>query len=170
MRLQLIIVLLVTIVQTSISQDIQELEKRNGFKDIKLGMIADSVKGVKFKKEFKEKDEFPAKLYTVEHPDLARIGEVKIDRIELKAYKDLVYEISVIADKDTRLMKALESLYGKADYDMKSEVYFWRGTTLILKFRAHGRGHLELLYTSFPIHQMMKADKNQKVDDIANDF
>jgi hypothetical protein len=169
MRL-LTIFLLVAAFQTSVSQDISELEKRNGFKDIKLGMIADSVKGAKFKKEFKEKDEFPAKLYTVEHPDFARVGEVKIDHIEIKAYKDLVYEISVVAAKDTRLMKALESLYGKADYDMKTEVYFWRGTTLILKFRSQGRNHLELLYTSFPIHQMMKADKNQKVDDIADDF
>jgi hypothetical protein len=169
MRL-LTIFLLVAAFQTAVSQDISELEKRNGFKDIKLGMIADSVKGAKFKKEFKEKDEFPAKLYTVEHPDFARVGEVKIDHIEIKAYKDLVYEISVVAAKDTRLMKALESLYGKADYDMKTEVYFWRGTTLILKFRSHGRNHLELLYTSFPIHQMMKADKNQKVDDIADDF
>lgn len=169
MRL-LTIVLLVAAFQTSVSQDISELEKRNGFKDIKLGMIADSVKGVKLKKEFKEKDEFPAKLYTVEHPDYARVGEVKIDHIEIKAYKGLVYEISVVAAKDTRLMKALESLYGKADYDMKTEVYFWRGTTLILKFKSHSRNHLELLYTSFPIHQMMKADKNQKVDDIADDF
>lgn len=169
MRLSILLLLIVAF-QTCVSQDISELEKRNGFKDIKLGMIADSVKGVKFKKDFKEKDEFPAKLYSVEHPDLSRIGEVKIDRIELKAYKDLVYEISVVTEKDTRLMKALESLYGKADYDMKTEVYFWRRTTLILKFRSHGRNHLELLYTSFPIHQMMKADKNQKVDDIANDF
>jgi hypothetical protein len=170
MRIPIIFFLIIAAFQTAVSQDVSELEKRNGFKDIKLGMIADSIKGIKFKKEFKERDEFPAKLYAVEHPDFARIGEVKVDRIEIKAYKDLVYEISVVAEKDTRLMKALESLYGKADYDMKTEVYFWRGTTLILKFRSHGRNHLELLYTSFPIHQMMKADKNQKVDDIANDF
>jgi len=170
MRISIIFFLIIAAFQTAVSQDISELEKRNGFKDIKLGMIADSVKGIKFKKDFKEKDEFPAKLYAVEHPDFARIGEVKVDRIELKAYKDLVYEISVVAEKDTRLMKALESLYGKADYDMKAEVYFWRGSTLLLRFRPHGRNHLELLYTSFAIQQMMKADKNQKVDDIANDF
>ncbi len=152
------------------SQDIGELEKRNGFKDIKLGMIADSVNGVKLKKEFKEKDEFPAKLYTVDHPDYANIGEVKVDQIELKAYKDLIYEISVVTKKDPRLMKALESLYGKADYDLKAETYFWKTENMILKFRSHGKHHLELLFQSYLIHKMMKTDKNQKVDDIANDF
>lgn len=157
-------------INISLGQDISELEKRNGFKTIKLGMNPDSVKGVKLRKEFKEKDEFPAKLYTVEDPGLASIGEVKIDRIELKAYKDLIYEISVIAEKDIRLMKALESIYGKADYDIKNEFYFWRTENMILKFKSHGRGHLELLFTSYAIHKMMKADKNQKVDDIANDF
>src|SRR5687768_8013774 len=91
-------------------QDLAELDKRNGFKDIKLGSSIDSVKGFKLKKEFKERDEYPAKLYEVEHPDYEKIGEVKIDKVELKTYKDLIYEINVVTDKDERLMKALESL------------------------------------------------------------
>ena len=153
-----------------LAQNISELEKRNGFKTIKLQMIADSIKGAKLKKEFKEKDEFPAKLYSVEDSTLTSIGEVKVSKIEVKAYKDIVYEISVVTEKDTRLMKALESIYGKADYDLKNEFYFWRTDNMILKFKSHGRAHLELLYISYNIHKMMKADKNQKVDDIANDF
>lgn len=152
------------------AQDLGELEKRHGFKDIRLGMVADSVRGSKLKKEFRERDQYPAGLYTVEHPDYSRIGEVKVKNIELKAYSNLVYEISVIVDKDTRLIKALESVYGKADYDMKNETYFWRTENLILKFRSAGKNSLELLYTSFVIHRMMKDDKEKKVDDIANDF
>jgi hypothetical protein len=169
MRTSLLLFLLLPF-QLSLAQGISELEKRNGFKDIKLGMVADSVKGVKFKKDIKEFDEFPAKLYSVEHPDFASIGEVKVDRIEIKAYKNLVYEISVVTVKDTRLMKALESIYGKADYDLKKEFYFWRTDNLVLKFRPHGRNHLEMLYVSYAAHKVMRADKNQKVDDIANDF
>ena len=154
----------------ALAQDISELEKRNGFKDIKLGMVADSLKGAKLKKEFKERDEFEAKLYSIDYPDYKKIGEVDVEGLEVKTYKDLVYEISVVTDKDTRVMKALESLYGKADYDLKKETYFWRSENLILKFRSHSKHRLELIYTSFIIHKMMKADKNQKVDDIANDF
>jgi hypothetical protein len=151
-------------------QNLEELEKRYGFKDIRLETIPDSVKGVKFEKEFKEKDEFPAKLYSVSHDDYARVGDVKVKQIELKAYKDQIYEISVVFDKDVRLMKALESLYGKADYDMKNETYFWKTDKLILKFRSAGRHQLELLYMSYAVQKLMKEDKKKKVDDIANDF
>jgi len=133
-------------------------------------MPVDSVKGVKFKKDIKEKDEFPAKLYATEHPDYSKIGEVAVNRVELKAYKGLVYEITVIAEKDTRLMKALESIYGKANYDQLNELYFWTADNLIMKFKSHSRNQLEMVYTSHIVHKMMKEDKNKKVEDIADDF
>jgi len=166
-------VLFLTLYTPSFSQDLTELEKRHGFKSIRLDMPVDSVTGAKLKKEFMEKlkdDEFPAKLFTVENPDYAQIGEVKVSKIELKTYKDIVYEIIVTADKDPRLMKALESLYGKADYGMKTETYFWKTPSLILTFKSADRTHLQLVYTSFNAHKTMKEDKNRKVDEIANDF
>jgi hypothetical protein len=149
---------------------IAELEKRNGFKDLKLGMQIDSIKGFKLKKEFKEKEEFDAKLYSVENPLYATIGEVKINTVEVKTYKDQVYQIHVVADKDPRLMKALESIYGIAEYDIKRETYFWKGQTLILKFRSFSRNQLEMVYTSYPVLNQMKTDKGKKVQDIAEDF
>ncbi|MFZ6010957.1 MAG: hypothetical protein ACOYXT_11490 [Bacteroidota bacterium] len=152
------------------AQDIPELEKRNGFKDIKLGMVVDSVKGIKLKKEFKERGEFPAKLYEVEHPDYQKIGEVEISKVELKAYKDLIYQITVVADKDTRLMKALESIYGQAEYDIKHETYFWKSKNLVLKFRSHTKHHLEMSYISYPVLNQMREDKGKKVQNIAEDF
>jgi hypothetical protein len=155
------------------SQDLTELEKRHGFKDIRLDMPVDSVTGAKLKKEIKEKLkdlEYNARLFAVENPDYAQIGEVKVSKIELKTYKDIIYEICVVADKDPRLMKALESLYGKASYDMKSEMYFWKTPTLILTFKSADRSHLQLVYTSFNVHKTIKEDKDRKVDDIANDF
>jgi hypothetical protein len=165
-----IFLLLFTSYTISFSQDLSELDKRNGFKDIRLGMIIDSVKGFKLKKEFKEKGEYPAKLFEVEHADYEKIGEVKVHQIELKTYKDLIYEINVITDKDERLMKALESLYGKSEYDMKNKTYFWKTDGLILKFRSEGKHRLQMLYISYVVHRAMREDKNQKVDDIANDF
>ncbi len=152
------------------SQDISELDKRNGFKDIKLGSPIDSVTGYKLQKEFKEKDEFPAKLFSVDNHAYEKIGEVKVNKVELKTYKDLIYEIKVVANKDSRLMKALESLYGKADYDLKNDTYFWKTENLILKFQSEGKNKLMLLYVSYGLHRMMKEDKDKKVDDIANDF
>ena len=161
---------LLTLATSAICQDTTELDKRNGFKNIKLGYPIDSVQGYKLLKEFKEKNEFPAKLYEVDHPDYQTIGEVKVNKVELKTYKDLIYEIRVVAHKDPRLMKALESLYGVAEYDIKNETYFWKTENLILKFQSEGKNKLELLYISFGIHKAMKEDKEKKVDDIANDF
>jgi hypothetical protein len=154
----------------SFSQDIAELDKRHGFKDIKLGFPIDSVVGYKLQKEFKEKDEFPAKLYSVENREYETIGEVKVNKVELKTYNDLIYEIKVVTNKDSRLMKALESIYGKADYDVKNDTYFWKTESLILKFHSEGKNRLVLLYISYSLQRTMKEDKNKKVEDIANDF
>ena len=152
-------------------QDLIELERRNGFKDLKLAIPVDSVKGEKkLKKEFKEQDEFLAKLYSVENPEYESIGEISVSKVEIKTYKDLVYQIHIVTDKDPRLMKALESTYGPAAYDMKKETYFWKGKTLILKFRSYSRNQLEMIYSSYRILQMMKEDKGKKVEDIADDF
>jgi hypothetical protein len=164
------LILLIAAFCTCEAQNLGELEKRNGFKDIKLGMIADSVKGVKLKKEFKERDEFPAKLFEVENPEYARIGEVNVNKVELKSYKDQIYQIHVVTDKDRRLMKALESIYGRPEYDLKGETYFWKSENLILTFRSFSKDQLEMIYTSYVVLQKMKDDKGKKVQDIADDF
>lgn len=150
--------------------DLTELDKRNGFKNIKLGMHVDSLTGAKLKKEFKEKGNFPAKLFIVEDPDNSTIGEVEVKKIEVKTYKDLVYEISVLTEKDTRLMKGLESALGKPIYDVRDETYTWVGKNLSMKFRSPHKNQLELLYSSAIVRKMMIADKNKKIEDIANDF
>ena len=117
LRFTVILLIMATVAHAQVS----ELERRNGFKDIKLGSASDSLKGAKLKKEFKESDEFDAQLFEVDHPDYNSIGEVDIKKLEIKTYKNLIYEITVVTPKDPRLMKALESIYGKSEYDIKSE-------------------------------------------------
>lgn len=156
---------------TAFAQDIAELEQRNGFKDLKLGLHIDSVRGEKkLRKEFLEQGEFAARLYSVADAAYATVGEIAVDEIEVKTYRDLVYEIRVTTEKDPRLMKALESIYGLAEYDMKRETYFWKSRTLVLKFRSASRKQLEMVYISYPILALMKEDKGKKVEDIADDF
>lgn len=147
-----------------------ELDKRNGFKDIKMASPIDSVKGAKLKKDIKEKGHYPAKLYTIDHPDYATIGEVKVNKIEAKAYNGLIYEIVVLTEKDTRLMKGMESVLGKPIYDVRDESYNWTGQNLSLKFKNHSKNQLELKYTSGLVLKMMKEDKEKKIDEIADDF
>jgi hypothetical protein len=133
-------------------------------------MNIDSLKGCKFKKDMKLKEEFPVKLFAVENPEYSKIGEVKIDGIEIITYKNLIYEITVVTDKDPRLMKALESIYGQAEYNVKEETYFWRGNGILLKFKSQSKTKLEMVYTSPKVFNLMKEDKGKKVQDIADDF
>jgi hypothetical protein len=146
-----------------------ELQKRNGFKTIKLAQHVDSVKGTSFKKEFKEKEEFPAKLYSVMHDDYNMIGEVKVDAIAIKTYKDLVYEIEVTTLKDLRLMKGMELAFGKATYNVRTKAYHWGADSLSLTFIGNKKTQT-LIYRSYPVFRRMYIDKGKKIEDIAEGF
>ena len=151
-------------------QNLAELDRRNGFKDLKLGTHIDSVKGAEFKKETKEKNEFPAKLYEVDNEDYKSIGEVRVKKVEVKTYKDHVYEIIVITNKDTRLMKGMEKSFGKPLYILVTDSYNWKTDSLSLTFKDHSKNELRLTYRCYPILKMMRVDKGKKIEDIAADF
>lgn len=153
-----------------LAQDDSELAKRNGFKDIQLGTPVDSVVGSKFKKDIKEKNEYPAALYEVDNPEYKSIGEVKVKKVELKVYKGLIYQIDVITNKDTRLMKGMEKAYGKPKYILPTDSYNWVADSLSLTFKDHSKKEIKLTYRSYPVLKMMRVDKGKKIDDIADDF
>ncbi len=165
-----LILLLFLVPAFAFSQNTEELDRRNGFKDIKLGGHIDSVKGAAFKKDVKEKGEFDAKLYEVDHPAYQSIGEVKIRQVEVKTYKDLVYEIVVITDKDTRLMKGLVKSFGEPKYILTTDSYNWITSNLSLTFNDHSKKEIRLRYRCYPVLKMMQEDKGRKIDEIADDF
>lgn len=167
--LSLILTLSLPVLAQPKQQDSAELEKRNGFKSIKLNQHIDSVKGSELKKEFLEKNEFPARLYVVKNDFLGSIGEVKIKSIELKTYKDLVYEIEVITEKDPRLMQGMEKALGEAVYNIQTDAYHWRAPSLSLTFFGHKNWN-KLLYKSYVVIKMMHADRGKKIETIAEDF
>ena len=152
------------------AQDTGELARRNGFKDIKLGSHIDSIKGTRFKKDIKEKNEFPVKLYSVDYGEYKSIGEVKVKRLELKTYKDFIYEIDITTEKDTRLMKGMVKSFGEPKYIITSDTYNWITETLSLTFKNHSKKEILLTYRCYPVLKMMRVDKGKKVDDIAEDF
>ena len=154
----------------TVAQDRAELARRNGFKDLKLGSHVDSVKVASFKKDTKEKNEFPVKLYAVENDEYKSIGEVKVKKVEIKTYKDLVYEINVVTTKDPRLMKGLEKSFGKPGYIIPTDTYNWKADSLSLTFKDFSKNELLLTYRYYPVLKQMRIDKGKKIDDIANDF
>lgn len=169
MKRILFVIALFSTFSKSGAQDITELNRRNGFKDIKLGSSIDSIKGATLKKEFKEKNEFEAKLYEVNHIDYKTIGEVEVKNLQLMTYKDLVYKIVVSTSKDPRVMKALEKSYGKATYVVRTTSYNWAAENLSLTFKAH-KNKVDLIYRSYPVLRKMAEDKGKKIEEIAEDF
>ncbi len=154
----------------SVGQDLAELDRRKGFKDIRLGTRIDSLKGAEFKKDILEKNEFPAKLYGVEKPEYEQIGEVKVRKVEVKTYKNEIYEIVVITHKDTRLMKGMQKSFGKPLYILPTDTYNWKTDSLSLTFKDHSKNELRLTYRYYPVLKKMQIDKGKKIDQIAEDF
>jgi hypothetical protein len=147
----------------------EELQKRNGFKSIKLAQHIDSVTGATFSREIKEKDEFPAKVYAVKDDKYNAIGEVQVNSVEVKTYRDLVYEIQVTTDRDPRLMKGMEMALGKATYNVRTKAYHWAADSLSLTFTGTKK-NLVLLYRSYPVYKKMYRDRGKKIEKIADDF
>jgi hypothetical protein len=162
-------VLLLLIYSYSNAQDVTELERRNGFKEIKLGMLIDSVKGAEFKKDFIERKEFPVKQYETKHPDYMTIGDVPVKLISLKVYKGFIYEIEVTTGHDPKVMRGLEKSYGKATYSLRTESYYWKAQTLSLVYKGH-RKEVKLTYRSAPVIRMMYVDKGKQIEEVAEDF
>lgn len=165
-----IILFLIGLSAPAIGQDLAELDRRKGFKDIKLGTRVDSLEGAEFKKDVLEKNEFPVKLYDVENDAYKTIGEVKVRKVEVKAYKDEIYEIVVITHKDTRLMKGMQKSFGKPLYILPTDTYNWKTDSLSLTFKDHSRNELRLTYRYYPVLKKMQVDKGKKIDAIAEDF
>ncbi len=166
----LIISFLSIVINTGLwAQNPYELDRRNGFKDIKLGSPIDSVKGVVFKKDIMEQKMFPAKIYETKHADYKSIGEVTVKKIELKTYKGLIYEIHVFLPKDQRVMQGLEKSYGEATFSVRLHAYYWKAENLSLVFKGDGK-KIHLTYKSASMLKMMHDDKSKKVNEVAEEF
>jgi len=153
------------------SQDVAELVRRNGFKDIKLGSPVDSVQGAIFEKDFIEIKEFEAKQYEVKNPAYEKIGEAEVKSVGLKTYKGLIYEIIVTTPKDPRIMRGLEKSYGKATYNIRTETYNWHVPKQIsLIYKGLNKKEVTLTYRSYPVIKLMYDDKKKKIEEIADDF
>lgn len=150
--------------------DSEELERRNGFKSIRLNFPVDSVKGAEFKEDITEKGGFQSKVYQVTGEEFKSIGSVKIEKVRLKAYKGLVYEIVVITEKNPDLMKGLSKALGKPSFSVRTNIYSWRSKSVALTFEPSGKNDLKLTYKSYPVFRLMAEDKGRKAEEIMNDF
>lgn len=169
MAFRLIIALLL-VGSAGFAQGVEELDRRNGFKDIKMASNVTAYEGLEFKKDI-EDEVFPeAQLYTARKGHYESIGTLKIYDLEVKVYKDSIFEIKVITEKDANLYKGLKKAFGEPEFAYRANKYYWQTERLKLLYGSHSNNKIEMVYRSFLMSDKLKEDKKQVVEEIVDDF
>lgn len=146
----------------------QELDDRNGFKNIKLLSKATDYSELKFSKD--QEEEFKA-IYTRTSGSLQYIGDIQIKELNVYTYNDIIYRIEVATGKNTQLFKGLEKAYGKSKFAVVTNVYVWKGDKVALTFASEKGGKRVVMnYTTPEIKEIIKEDKEKKIQALSDDF
>jgi len=156
----------------SLAQSSEALDEKNGFQDILMLSSARNNKKLEFKKDL---DHEKVPLRQVQYYEAAKgeyesIGTVKIKSLEVWAYQDQVFQIRVLTEQDTDLYKGLRQLFGKPDYSIREDLYYWSGNKVRLSYRAESKSRLELIYFSQLLDDILKQEKKEEINSIADDF
>jgi len=152
------------------AQGVEELEKRNGFKDIKLASDVTLYEGLIFEKEIDDEKFGKLQIYIRKKEHYTNIGIIKIDYMEVRTYNGEVYEVQVVINKDPKMYGGLKKAFGPPQYSPVTNDYFWRADSLKLMYRSYGKNQLEMVYHSYVIDRKLKDEKKEEIDDIASDF
>ncbi|MDH5396573.1 MAG: hypothetical protein OEX02_00395 [Cyclobacteriaceae bacterium] len=157
---------------TGKGQSVEELDKRNGFKDIKLNSEITQYDELEFKKKIKD-EVFPdAKLYVNKKGSYTTIGNIPVIGVEVSTYKDRIFQIRVETDKNTNLYKGLATAFGEGSWSLRKKAYVWSAENLSLVFRSVGKNKesLELIYYSYVMVRERKEEKKEYVREVSDDF
>lgn len=152
------------------AQSSEELDRRNGFKDIKMASNVNAYEGLEYKKDIEDRVFPEAKLYTAKKGYYESIGGLKIFDLEVKVYKDSIFEIKVITEKDPNLYKGLKKAFGEPEFAYRSNKYYWQSDRLKLLYGSHSNNKIEMVYWSYEMNKKLKAEKKQVVEEIVDDF
>ena len=146
----------------------EELDRRNGFKDIKLLTDISKLEGLEYWKAQKNKPKHD--LYRSTKEAYSLIGDVQVFKITVYTYRNLAYKIEVIAEKDEQLFRSLEKAFGKIKYSMGSQVSYWAGEEVRLTYESVNAGKIKLTYSANGINQIIASDKQKAVDSLSSEF
>lgn len=147
-----------------------ELDRRNGFKDIKLNSQVSTYEGLEFKRAMEDRIFPEVDLYLAKKGYYETIGGKKVHSLTVKAYKGDVFEIKVIVSKDPDLYKGLKKNFGNPKFDLRKDEYYWSTEKLRLSYASLSKNKIVMTYWSFPVHQKLKDNKKKEIEAIADDF
>jgi hypothetical protein len=164
----LITLLFLVISVSSFSQFSAELDKRNGFKDIKILTDVTSYPGLEYWKNDKSKEDHA--LYRAKNGSYEKIGNVEIYKITIYTYRSLIFKIEVITANNEKLFRSLEKAYGKLHSSLAASYSYWDGEKVRLNYETLGSKKIKLTYLSKQIKQMIALDKKKAVDSLSSEF
>ena len=165
-----IIVAIVLFSASLFAQNVQGLQDRNGFKDIKLASDVNLYEGLIYEKEVNDEKFGKLQIYSRQKDAYASIGTIPIRDLKVTVYNGEVYLIQVIIDKNPKMYGGLKKAFGPPKFSPVTNDYFWQADSLKLIYRAYDKKQLEMIYRSFVIERKLKDEKKEEIEDIANDF
>ena len=164
----LITLLLLGISVSSFSQFSKELDKRNGFKDIKILTDVTSYPGLEYWKE--DKSQIDHAIYRATNGNYEKIGEVDIYKITVYTYRKLIFKIEVTTANNEKLYRSFEKAYGKLNSSLAASYSYWDGEKVRLNYETLGSKKIKLTYLSKQIKQMIALDKKKAIDTLSSEF
>ncbi len=152
----------------ALAQSNKELDARNGFKDIKLLSNVTKNNALAFWKEQKNKEEHS--FYRPVKGSYEIIGNVKIHSLRVATYRNLIYEIVVITEKNEELFRGLEKAFGKIKYSVGSQVSYWESENVKLTYEPENKTKVKLTYSAKGINQIIATDKKKAIEDLSSEF
>lgn len=164
------IVLLILLPLIASGQTVEELDKRNGFQDIQMASAVNDYEGLEYKKDI-ENEIFPeAKLYTAKKGFYQNIGNLKIYELEVLVYRDSIFLIRVVTDKDPMLYKGLKTAFGPPEFSMRTGKSSWDGKNVRLIYDDYSKKRMQMVYFSHLMVKKLKEDKKEAVQKMAEEF
>lgn len=156
--------------QALFAQSAEELDNRNGFKDIKMVSDVTQYEGLRYDRDIEDEKFQNFSVYTAKKEHYESIGTVKVHELEVLAFKGEVYKIKVVTDKNTKLYGGLKKAFGEPNYSPRSDNYYWATDNLVLIFKSHSKNKLQLTYQSYIVEQKLKQEKKDEIQSISEDF
>lgn len=145
-----------------------ELDERNGFKNIKLLSKANEYPELKFDKQQAKEGKA---IYIRKPGYLQSIGDIQIRDLKVYTYKDLIYQIDVITNKEPELFRGLEAAFGKAKFSVVGNEYFWQGNRIKLTYSSIKGGKKTVMtYSTDKIKNLIKQDEQAEIKQLSEDF
>jgi hypothetical protein len=150
------------------SQLSDELDKRNGFKDLKILSDVATYPGLEYWKV--DKSQPYHAIYKAKKGSYDKIGDVDISKVTVYTYRKLIFKIEVITEKDEKLFRSMEKAYGKITSSMAYSYSYWDGEKIRLKYETVGSKKIQLTYISKEIKKIIALDKRKDVDSLSTEF